>query len=252
MFDHYGVIRASLQYVQLDLFKHRACVYSSYWKVCHLPPCVIFVSILGRPPCPDSTRKILMNAMKFVMYEKPLFWIEAMSILGKADEVSAILEEVIEWPALAVCPEFVFYNTILRLTGQTLDPMNELTLFIRDAVRFISAFLMPISQHPPQIYLSALPFTFERSLVDEKFRPRFPNISDSRPSQWPMIIFTAEHNKQPVECIVRSPDEKTFTSISVPLQQCATVYVCDSETGHCISGPFELKIYVIGGLDLMP
>ena len=40
--------------------------------------------------------------------------------------------------------------------------------------------------------------------------------------------------------------------ISVPLQQCATVYVCDSETGHCISGPFELKIYVIGGLDLMP
>ena len=141
MFDHYGVIRASLQYVQLDLFKHRACVYSSYWKVCHLPPCVIFVSILGRPPCPDSTRKILMNAMKFVMYEKPLFWIEAMSILGKADEVSAILEEVIEWPALAVCPEFVFYNTILRLTGQTLDPMNELTLFIRDAVRFISACL---------------------------------------------------------------------------------------------------------------
>ena len=110
------------------------------------------------------------------MYEKPLFWIEAMSILGKADEVSAILEEVIEWPALAVCPEFVFYNTILRLTGQTLDPMNELTLFIRDAVRFISAFLMPISQHPPQIYLSALPFTFERSLVDEKFRPRFPNL----------------------------------------------------------------------------
>jgi len=170
-----------------------------------------------------------MNAMKFVMYEKPLFWIEAMSILGKADEVSAILEEVIEWPALAVCPEFVFYNTILRLTGQTLDPMNELTLFIRDAVRFISAFLMPISQHPPQIYLSALPFTFERSLVDEKFRPRFPNtltISDSRPSQWPMIIFTAEHNKQPVECIVRSPDEKTFTY----QYHCSNVQLCMSAT----------------------
>jgi len=62
-------------------------------------------------------KEILMKAVKFVMYEKPLFWIEVMSILDKADEVSAIFEKVLEWLALAVCPDFVFYNTILRLTG---------------------------------------------------------------------------------------------------------------------------------------
>jgi len=45
-----------------------------------------------------------------------------------------------------------------------------------------------------------------------------------------MIIFTAEHNKQPVECIVRSLDEKTFTSISVPSQQCA-IDLCDRRVG---------------------
>jgi len=49
------------------------------------------------------------------MYEKLLFWIEVMSILEKAHEVFAILKRALEWPALVVCPEFVFYNTTLRL-----------------------------------------------------------------------------------------------------------------------------------------
>ena len=114
-------------------------------------------------------------------------------------------------------------------------------MFIRDALRFISAFIVPISSSAPQIYLSALPFAPEHSLVAEIFCPRFPNtltISDGRPSQWPMIVFVAEHHRDDVWCIVLSPDEKTFASIS----EHATMYVCDSETGHCISGPFELGV----------
>jgi len=58
-----------------------------------------------------------MDAVKFVIYEKLLFWIEVMSILGKAHEVSAILKRALEWPALAVCPEFISYNAILKLPG---------------------------------------------------------------------------------------------------------------------------------------
>jgi len=38
-----------------------------------------------------------------------------------------------------------------------------------------------------------------------------------------------------------SPDEKTFVSTSLSLESKATTYVCDSETGHRISGPFELE-----------
>ena len=38
-----------------------------------------------------------------------------------------------------------------------------------------------------------------------------------------------------------SPDEKVFASISVQFTKHATVYVCDSETGHCISGPLESR-----------
>ena len=61
--------------------------------------------------------EILMKAVEFVMYEKLLFWIEVMSILGKAHEVFAILKQALEWPTLAVCPEYVSYNTSLRLAG---------------------------------------------------------------------------------------------------------------------------------------
>ena len=111
-------------------------------------------------------------------------------------------------------------------------------MFICDALRFISAFIVPISESAPQIYLSALPFAPERSLVAERFCPRFPNtltISDGRPPQWPMIAFVAEHCWDYVWCIALSPDQKTFVSIS------QSANICDSETGHCISDPFKLR-----------
>jgi len=75
-----------------------------------------------------------MNAVKFVMHEKLLFWIKAISILEKAHEVFAILKRALEWPRLAVCTEFIFYITTLRLAGQKLNPKNKLMLFIHDAV----------------------------------------------------------------------------------------------------------------------
>jgi len=59
--------------------------------------------------------EILVEAVKFIMYEKLLFWIEVMSILGKAHEVFAILKGALEWLGLAVCLEFISYTTTLRL-----------------------------------------------------------------------------------------------------------------------------------------
>jgi len=127
------------------------------------------------------------------------------------------------------------------LAGQSLNPDNELTLFIHDAVRFVSTFFIPISQRALHIYISSLPFAPEESLVARNFCPRFPNtlaITQGKPSHWPTVEFTAEHHKDRVEYMVFSPDESTFASISLQ-----TMYVCDSETGHCVSGPFELRNY---------
>ena len=180
----------------------------------------------------------LIEAVKFLMHEKLLFWMETMSLLGKAYEVALILRRALSWK---VCLKFISSNTFLMLAGQILDPDHEVTLFIRDALRFIPAFIIPISQCPLQIYVSALSFAPKQSLVAKQFCSRFPNtvvVTEGRPSQWPMVVFTAEHHKTLVDYMVLSPDESTFNSISPQ-----TVYVCDSETGHRISGPFELPDY---------
>ena len=126
----------------------------------------------------------------------------------------------------------------LILAGQSLNRDHELTSFINDALRFVSAFIIPISQRAPHVYLSALPFAPEQSHVARKFCPRVPNtlaITQGKPSQWPMVVFTAEHHNASVRDVVFSLDESTFASISSQ-----TMYVCDSETGHRISGPFKL------------
>ena len=159
-----------------------------------------------------------MEAVKFVIHEKLLFWMEVMSVLGKAHEMFGILTKALAWPGLTVCPQIVYCNTCLMVGDQTLDPDDELTSFIRDALRFISAFFVPISESAPHIYLSALPFSPECSLVADKFCSRFPNtlkVIEGRPVQWPMTIFTAEHHSRmdSVKCIAFSPDEKTFASI---------------------------------------
>jgi len=39
----------------------------------------------------------LKEGVKFVMYEKLLFWIETMSLLGKAYEVSSVLKRALSW-----------------------------------------------------------------------------------------------------------------------------------------------------------
>jgi len=58
-----------------------------------------------------------MKVVKLIMHEKLLFWIEVMSIIGKAHEVSVILKKALEWPGLAVCPELISYITTLRLAS---------------------------------------------------------------------------------------------------------------------------------------
>ena len=84
-----------------------------------------------------------------------------------------------------VFPDY-FSEIHLMLAGQSLNPDHELTLFIYDALRFVSTFIIPISQCAPHVYLSALPFAPEQSHVAKKFCPRVPNtlaITQAKPSQ---------------------------------------------------------------------
>ena len=81
--------------------------------------------------------------------------------------------------------------------------------------------MTPISKSAPHIYLSALPFAPEHSLVAEKFSSRFPNtltVTEGRPAQWPFTLFTAEHDNHQMKRPLLSYHHFT-RFISVTLKQ---------------------------------
>ena len=189
--------------------------------------CQYWVDHLVHTPSDET----LTEAVKFVMYEKLLFWMEVMSLLGKTWEATLILKRALAWK---VYLQSISCNASLILAGQILNPDRELALFIRDALRFISAFIIPISESATHIYVSALSFAPKQSLVATNFRSRLPNtivVTEKQSNQWPMVVYIAFHRTKLVCNVVFSPDESTFASISAH----DDMIICDSETGRCIS-----------------
>jgi len=67
-----------------------------------IPPIVLYSSQfwedhLVHTHSDEPSDQKLKAGIKFVMYEKLLFWIETMSLLGKAPEVASILKMVLSW-----------------------------------------------------------------------------------------------------------------------------------------------------------
>ena len=67
-----------------------------------IPPFVLYSSQfwadhLVHTSSDEPSDKKLKDGVKFMMYEKLLFWIETMSLLGKAYDVSSILKRALSW-----------------------------------------------------------------------------------------------------------------------------------------------------------
>ena len=75
--------------------------------------CRFWADHLVCTPCEQT----LMEVVQFVMYDKLLFWMEVMSISGRAHEAIAILKRTLEWPELKVCCSLVCHGTYLMLAG---------------------------------------------------------------------------------------------------------------------------------------
>jgi len=52
---------------------------------------------LVHTPSDELSDQKLKEGVKFVMHEKLLFWIETMSLLGRADEIASILKRALSW-----------------------------------------------------------------------------------------------------------------------------------------------------------
>ncbi|KAF5362027.1 hypothetical protein D9756_002741 [Leucocoprinus leucothites] len=167
----------------------------------------------------------LIDDVRVVFKEKLLYWLEVMSLLKEMNRAVPILRAILVWIP-------------------TRD--GDLTEFVHDALRFVAAFTIPIIQSAPHIYLSALPFAPEQSLVAKYFLPKFPRLltlDTGKPSHWSSCVFVSEHHRHKVTSITLSPDETIFVSGDID----GTICIWDFETGILTSGPFIQPVQ--GGSD---
>ena len=158
MFEHYGIIRAPLQYVQLGLFKHQECGYSSCCQICYSSSRFIYISVFGRPLC----SRCMWWADGGRWWNTRSYWHG-----WRSQEVSAIK------CFRMACITAVFPSHFPQHVLHSLDPKSELFSFICDAIWFISAFIVTISWSGSCICSSALTFSPAYFLVSDKSRSMF-------------------------------------------------------------------------------
>src|SRR5277367_3642184 len=110
--------------------------------------------------------------------------------------------------------------------------------FVKDARKFTSVFVSILLESTPHIYLSALPFAPETSLVSQTYLHKFPRIlrvQYGKVATWPVIKNVFYGHKAEVTSVVFSPDGKRIASGSWD----KTIRIWNAETGDLISAPFE-------------
>ena len=180
----------------------------------------------------DKPSDKLTEAVKFVIHKKLLFWIETMSILGRAYEVSLILKKVLAWK---VCLQVISLwctwcwlasPSTLIMSWHCLSMMPS-GLFLHSSFQFHNLPLMCTSPHFP-LYLSN------------------PMLPENSAHGFTILLWSLKGNlvNGQWQSSLRSTTNLMCT-ISLSHQIKAHFYpdhtaLCISETGHCISGPFEI------------
>src|SRR5882762_5938103 len=110
--------------------------------------------------------------------------------------------------------------------------------FVRDGSRFIVSFFTPISESAPHIYVSALPFAPQNSLIATYYRSQFLNtlfLISGNDRTWTAAINVLRGHKSAVWSVTFSSDGKRIASGSDD----KSIRVWDAETGEMVSGPFK-------------
>ncbi|KIM29666.1 hypothetical protein M408DRAFT_105644 [Serendipita vermifera MAFF 305830] len=178
--------------------------------------CLHWSSHLCANPDPESG-EICQLLGAFLRGEHFLYWLEVLSVMGKVPTASVALRRII------ACSR-KFDEQIVNLA--------------KDGLRFVLAFLAPISTSAPHIYISVLPFTpSELSLWKTAYRlfPNLMRVGEGRMTKWPGSSNLWKGHTGSVNGLAYSPDGLTVVSCSND----KTVQIWDAATGAPIGEPLK-------------
>ncbi|KIM29654.1 hypothetical protein M408DRAFT_105479, partial [Serendipita vermifera MAFF 305830] len=178
--------------------------------------CLHWSSHLCANPDPAST-EICQLLDAFLRGERFLYWLEVLSVMGKVPTASVALRRII------ACSR-KFDEQIVNLA--------------KDGLRFVLAFLAPISTSAPHIYISALPFTPSESSLWKAAYKLFPNllrVSEGRMTKWAKSSNLWKGHTDTVTDIAYSPDGLNVVSCS----RDKTVRIWDAATGAPVGEPLK-------------
>ncbi|KAG8724741.1 hypothetical protein FRC09_015008 [Ceratobasidium sp. 395] len=152
---------------------------------------------------------------EFLFGRTLLYWIEALSLLGKPGTAAASLL------ALTTCP--------------MPDSMQDCRAAANDAYTFVLSFYDAIARSTPHLYLSALAFAPCNSGMARRMRGHFPKlltIAEGAGKEWTPCLRTIWVSSE-VYSVAYSPDSRRIVSGS----RDGKVRIWDAETGDTLLDP---------------
>ncbi|KIM28355.1 hypothetical protein M408DRAFT_140331 [Serendipita vermifera MAFF 305830] len=178
--------------------------------------CLHWASHLSANSDPAS-KEIYAFLDAFLRGEHFLYWLEVLSLMGKVPAAIMALQKII------TCSR-KFDEKIINLA--------------KDALRFVLAFLAPISTSAPHIYLSALPFTPSESGLSMAVRKSFPKlirVTEGGMKKWPIVGGLWKGHTSHIMSIAYSPDGLNVVSGSMD----KTIRIWDAATGAPVGEPLK-------------
>ncbi|KIL54614.1 hypothetical protein M378DRAFT_47470, partial [Amanita muscaria Koide BX008] len=148
--------------------------------------------------------------------ERMLYWIETLSVLQLMGILHRCLATIVNW----------------------LEGYEQVILVAKDGIQLIQNFGGMISESIPHLYLSALPFLPEDSILSKLLSLKFPLIAKVVSGQlptWPPFGCLLTGHTEKVYSVTFSHDGKWAASGSVD----RTIRIWDAEIGVLVGGPFK-------------
>ncbi|KAI0043501.1 hypothetical protein FA95DRAFT_375989 [Auriscalpium vulgare] len=123
----------------------------------------------------------LAEELDIFLFAKLLEWVEVMSLLGSLDRAIDVLR---------------------RLRQKETEVPNQdapRSRLLYDAIRFLGQFGSAVSTNSLDVYLCALPFTPQNTLLYRTFAPRYsqfiPHVTVGNMEEWPEDLFTLQFDE---------------------------------------------------------